>query len=66
MWYLNLAANPEVQLQVGPEVFYAHARTATKTEKPHLWELMTSILPEYDRYQSRTSRDIPVVILERS
>jgi deazaflavin-dependent oxidoreductase (nitroreductase family) len=65
MWFLNLEANPEVQLQVGADRFPARARTASKREKPRLWKLMTSIWPEYDRYQSRTDREIPVVILER-
>lgn len=65
-WYLNLAENPDVQLQVGPEEFPARARTATPQEKPRLWRVMASIWPEYDRYQTRTTRDIPVVILERS
>ena len=65
MWFLNLEAKPEVQLQVGADRFPARARTASKREKPRLWKLMTSIWPEYDRYQSRTDREIPVVILER-
>jgi hypothetical protein len=43
----------------------ARARTATAEEKPPLWRLMASIWPDYDRYQKKTSRDIPVVILER-
>jgi deazaflavin-dependent oxidoreductase (nitroreductase family) len=64
-WYLNLAAHPEVTLQVGPDRFPAGARTATAKEKPRLWQLMTSIWPEYDRYQVKTAREIPVVILER-
>src|SRR5688572_1419527 len=64
-WYLNLTENPEVQLQVGAERFPARARTATAKEKPRLWRLMASIWPEYDRFQTRTTRDIPVVILER-
>jgi deazaflavin-dependent oxidoreductase (nitroreductase family) len=64
-WYLNLAENPEVELQVGAERFPARARTATTKETPRLWRLMASIWPEYDRYQTRTTRDIPVVILER-
>lgn len=63
-WYLNLVAHPEVHLQVGAEKFPARARTATAEEKPRLWQIMTSIWPEYDRYQARTARDIPVVILE--
>lgn len=65
-WYLNLVENPEVQVQVGADKFQAKARTATAREKPRLWKLMTSIWPEYDRYQQGTDRDIPVVILEPS
>jgi deazaflavin-dependent oxidoreductase (nitroreductase family) len=64
-WSLNLAASPEVQLQVGAEKFAARAHAATPAEKPRLWRIMTAIWPEYDRYQARTSRDIPVVVLER-
>jgi deazaflavin-dependent oxidoreductase (nitroreductase family) len=64
-WYLNLTAHPEVQVQVGADRFTARARTASAEEKPRLWRLMTAIWPDYDRYQKRTSRDLPVVILER-
>jgi len=64
-WYLNLAARPDVQVQVGADRFAARARTAGAEEKPRLWRLMASIWPDYDRYQKRTSRDIPVVIVER-
>jgi deazaflavin-dependent oxidoreductase (nitroreductase family) len=64
-WYLNLAENPEVQVQVGADRFTARASTATSEEKPRLWRSMASIWPEYDSYQVKTERDIPVVILER-
>lgn len=64
-WYLNLAANPEVDVQVGAEKFKARARTATEEEKPRLWELMAKIWPAYNDYQTKTTRPIPVVILER-
>jgi len=63
-WYLNLVVNPEVELQVGAEKFKAWALTATAEEKPALWLLMTSIWPDYDVYQNRTTREIPVVVLE--
>jgi deazaflavin-dependent oxidoreductase (nitroreductase family) len=63
-WYLNLDANPDVLVQVGAERFAARARAATPDEKPRLWKIMTSIWPEYDQYQARCARDIPVVILE--
>jgi deazaflavin-dependent oxidoreductase (nitroreductase family) len=64
-WYQNLVGQPEVDVQVGSEKFKARARTAGAEEKPGLWQTMTSIWPAYDEYQQRTSRPIPVVILER-
>ena len=65
-WYLNLQANPEVEVQVAADRFPARARTATADERAELWETMTAEWPAYDEYQTRTSRPIPVVILERS
>jgi deazaflavin-dependent oxidoreductase (nitroreductase family) len=65
-WYLNLQADPEVTVQVKGDRFPARARTATPDEKPALWEIMTSIWPDYDGYQRKTEREIPVIILERS
>jgi hypothetical protein len=50
-------------VQVGQDRFAA--RAATAEEKPRLWRLMASIFPQYDGYQKKSSRDIPVVILER-
>jgi deazaflavin-dependent oxidoreductase (nitroreductase family) len=64
-WYLNLVANPVVDLQVGPEKFKAIARTATAEEKPRLWEIMAKIFPTYDDYKKKAPREIPLVILER-
>jgi deazaflavin-dependent oxidoreductase (nitroreductase family) len=65
-WYLNLEANPEVELQVGGERFAARARTATPDEKPELWRIMIAEWPPYDEYQTKTDRDIPVVVLSRA
>ncbi|GLZ08019.1 nitroreductase [Actinomadura sp. NBRC 104412] len=64
-WYKNLVANPEVQVQIHGEKFTARARTAGPDEKPALWKKMTATWPAYDEYQTKTSREIPVVILER-
>ena len=64
-WYENLVAQPIVQVQVMADRFKARARTATPAEKPVLWKTMSAIWPPYDDYQKRTSREIPVVILER-
>lgn len=65
-WYINLRANPEVQLQVGPEVFSARARTAAGAERQTLWDQMVGVYPPYTDYQEKTSREIPVVVLERA
>jgi deazaflavin-dependent oxidoreductase (nitroreductase family) len=65
-WYLNLQANPAVQVQVLGDRFAAHARTAQASEKPALWRTMTAAWPAYDEYQEKTGREIPVVVLERS
>ncbi len=65
-WYLNLEADPEVEVQVLGDRFAAHARTAQASEKPALWHTMTAAWPAYDEYQEKTGREIPVVVLERS
>jgi deazaflavin-dependent oxidoreductase (nitroreductase family) len=65
VWYLNLTENPRVWLQVGAESFWAVARVATPEEKPALWNKMVSIFPDYAGYQVKTTRIIPIVILER-
>ena len=64
LWYLNLVANPEVDIQVGAEKLPVRARTATQEEKPRLWKIMAGIFPNYDEYQAKAGREIPVVILE--
>ncbi|ORW32516.1 nitroreductase [Mycobacterium paraense] len=62
-WYVNLQANPQADIQVRAEEFAVRARTASAAEKPRLWKTMTDVWPNYDVYQSRTARDIPVVVL---
>ena len=64
-WYKNLVANPEVQIQVLADKFTARARTASPEEKARLWPIMTGHWPAFDDYQAKTTRDIPLVILER-
>ncbi len=64
VWYLNLVANPDVTLQDGDKVLDFRARTATPEEKRHWWPRLTAVWPPYSEYQSKTERDIPVVLLE--
>jgi deazaflavin-dependent oxidoreductase (nitroreductase family) len=65
-WYRNLEADPHVEVQVKADRFEAVARTAAPGEKGELWETMTEIWPDYDAYQRKTDRPIPVVVLERA
>jgi deazaflavin-dependent oxidoreductase (nitroreductase family) len=64
-WYRNLTANPKVQVQVKGERFTATARRAEGEERERLWKVMTAVWPSYDEYARRTTRTIPVVVLER-
>lgn len=64
-WYRNLTANPEVGVQVKADKFTAVARTAPAEERASLWPKMAAVWPDYDEYQRKTDREIPVVVLER-
>lgn len=66
LWYLNLEADPNVQVQVRGDRFAARARTASAEEKADLWRAMAETWPAYDDYQRKSARDIPVVVLERA
>jgi deazaflavin-dependent oxidoreductase (nitroreductase family) len=65
-WYLNLRANPDdIDIQVMADRFPVRARDAEGAERERLWKLMTEVWPAYDEYQTKTDRQIPVVVLER-
>ena len=63
-WYLNLIANPECEVQVGRFSYRATARVLASEERAAYWEWMTRFWPDYENYQARTDREIPLVILE--
>lgn len=63
-WYLNLLADPQARIQVRTDVLPVTARTAQSPgERARLWQIMAGIWPNYDVYQTRTDREIPVVVL---
>jgi deazaflavin-dependent oxidoreductase (nitroreductase family) len=64
-WFQNLQANPEAAIQVKGEKLPVRATTAEGEERARLWLLMTEVWPAYDEYQTRTDREIPVVVLSR-
>ncbi len=66
-WYVNMKANPDdIRIQVKSEVFPVSFRVAEGEERERLWGLMNEVWPDYDAYQTRTDRQIPVVVLERA
>lgn len=64
VWYGNLLAHPECEIKVALEHFNMRARTAEGAEREDLWAQMVEVLPQYAEYQSRTQRQLPVVVLE--
>jgi F420H(2)-dependent quinone reductase len=63
-WYMNLEADPAVEVQVGPVRKRMRARTASPERRAELWPRLVAIYRQYDDYQRRTQREIPVVELE--
>jgi len=64
-WFENLRADPDVTVQVKGDRFAARARAADADERARLWPQMTEVWPDYDAYQKKTDREIPLVVLER-
>jgi deazaflavin-dependent oxidoreductase (nitroreductase family) len=64
-WFENLMANPDAVIQVKGDEVPVHATTAEGEERARLWSLMTEVWPAYDDYQTKTTRQIPVVVLAR-
>ena len=62
-WYLNLQSDPRASVQVKAERVDVEAHTASADDKPRLWQIVNEVWPNYDVYQSRTDRVIPVVVL---
>jgi deazaflavin-dependent oxidoreductase (nitroreductase family) len=62
-WYRNLEANPDVEVEIGSERRKMRARRVSDEEKAAFWSRLTQIYRDYDDYQARTDRNIPVVVL---
>jgi len=63
VWFLNLEANPDVEVELGSTRRRMRARRASDEEKAKLWPRLVAMYRDYDDYQARTDRNIPVVIL---
>lgn len=63
-WYFNVKAHPQVTVQDGDTVTEMTAREIDGAERAHWWELAVAAFPPYAEYQTKTSRQIPVFVLE--
>jgi deazaflavin-dependent oxidoreductase (nitroreductase family) len=64
VWYLNLVANSRCTVEIGREKREMQANTASAEEKAALWPRLVAMYRDYDDYQSRSDREIPVVVLD--
>ncbi|GAA2784997.1 nitroreductase family deazaflavin-dependent oxidoreductase [Streptomyces rameus] len=64
VWYFNVKSDPHVELQDGPVKRDMRAREITGAEKAEWWERAVAAYPPYAEYQEKTSREIPVFVLE--
>ncbi|MEV0182272.1 nitroreductase family deazaflavin-dependent oxidoreductase [Streptomyces sp. NPDC050625] len=64
VWYFNVTADPRVELQDGPVKRDMTARELTGDEKTVWWDRAVAAYPPYAEYQEKTSREIPVILLE--
>lgn len=64
-WWLNLQERPRAEIQVGRERFPVSARLAQGVERERLWPALKEFNPAYRRYEKKTTREIPVVVLTR-
>jgi deazaflavin-dependent oxidoreductase (nitroreductase family) len=65
-WFLNLRANPDATLEVGTERYPVKAVITSGEERDRLFQKQASLIPTFGDYQKRTSRTIPVIVLERA
>ena len=65
-WYNNLVANPVVTVELGSERFQARATVTAGEERQRLFDSQAKLLPIFNEYQQKTSRQIPVIVLTRT
>ena len=65
-WFHNVVANPDTTVEVGTETVPVRARVAGPDERERIWTAQKSRAPQFAEYEQKTTRQIPVVILERA
>ena len=66
IWWRNLLQNPSAEVQIKRTLMQVKAREATPEERERLWPKMVALYPDYQNYQKRTTRTIPIVLLQRT
>ncbi len=64
-WFKNMQANPDAEIDLGPEQVPVRMSIAEGEERERLWTAMAEVWPAYNTYQEKTDREIPVVVLSR-
>ena len=64
-WFRNLLANPAVSVEIGAEKYQGRARVAEGAERDRLFRAQADLMPNFDEYATKTTRVIPVVVIER-
>lgn len=64
-WFRNLVANPDVTVEIGADRFAARARVAEGAERDRLYDAQAELMPNFKEYAEKTTRRIPVVVLDR-
>ncbi len=65
-WYHNLIANPQTSIEVGSEIIEVVARVTSGEERAAIWERQKADSPGFAAYEAKTTREIPVILLERT
>lgn len=65
-WFTNLVANPATSVEVGPDTVAVIARVVVGAERTALWEAQKQAMPGFADYEAKTTREIPVVVLDRA
>jgi deazaflavin-dependent oxidoreductase (nitroreductase family) len=65
-WYYNLVANPEGAIEVGTETIKVKGRVVDGTEREAIWSKQKADYPNFAEYERNTTREIPVIVLERA
>jgi deazaflavin-dependent oxidoreductase (nitroreductase family) len=63
-WFHNVVANPDVTIEVGTETRSVRARVAEGEERERIWARQKEVMPGFASYEGKTSRQIPVIVLE--